>query len=80
MAKIIPPTKESLDVAISWLRANEGDNGEAQKCQIVADWIELVERDDYIRRTAREMGVPVALARKRIAEIHARQNQANSNQ
>jgi hypothetical protein len=55
---------DALDIAISWLRANEGDNGEADACNAVADWLEQEEQSKLLRKAAREAGVPVAKLRK----------------
>lgn len=61
-----PPTKEQLDTAIAWLRSNEGDNGESQRCAAVADWMEAMELDRYIKGEARKAGVPVDALRRRL--------------
>lgn len=62
------PSIEALDTAIEWLRCNEGDDGEADRCRAVANWIEHEERERTLRRAAREAGVPVAAVRRRLAE------------
>lgn len=62
------PGTDDLNTAIAWLRSNEGDNGEADRCAAVADWIEYEERERYLRLAARDAGVPVARLRRRIRE------------
>lgn len=62
------PTTEQLDTALAWLRSNEGDNGEAERCQAVADWLEHQEREAVLRRAAREGGVSVKALRSKLAE------------
>lgn len=61
----MPGTGE-IDTAIAWLRLNNGDMGEAERCAAVADWIEHEERERFIRRAARDAGLPVAAVRRRI--------------
>jgi hypothetical protein len=34
------PSDPELDIAIEFLRLNEGDAGEAEACHAVADWLE----------------------------------------
>lgn len=63
------PSTEQLNVAISWLRANEGIDGEADACEAVAAWIEHEERERLIRSKARAAGVSVARFRRRLNEI-----------
>jgi rRNA-processing protein FCF1 len=60
------PTTDQLDTAIAWLRANEGDQGEAGRCAAVADYLEAVEQDAMIKQAARKAGVPVSMVRKRL--------------
>jgi hypothetical protein len=66
------PATEQLDTAIAWLRSNEGDEGEAERCAAVADWIEAVEADAHLRNAARNAGVSVAALRKRLREQRAK--------
>lgn len=64
------PTIEQLDIAAQWLRVNEGDNGEAEACRIVAERLEreIASREDSaaIREAARQLGLPVAVVRSRL--------------
>lgn len=62
------PGNEKLNIAIDWLRSNEGTNGEADACVTVANWIEHEERERYLRHTARVAGVSIARLRRKIAE------------
>jgi hypothetical protein len=62
------PGTDTLDTAIAWLRSNEGDNGEAERCAAVADWLEHEERERALRSAARQAGVQIARVRRRLAE------------
>jgi len=65
----LPPV-EAIDTAIAWLEANEGDNGEAERCQLVADWLAYRNQEAYLRREARVNGVPVARLRKLLEQYN----------
>lgn len=63
------PSEEQLNVAISWLESNEGEEGgERESCLAVAEWLtdQLVRKT--VRDAAREAGIPVAKVRQRLAE------------
>jgi hypothetical protein len=62
------PGDDELDTALAWLRSNEGDAGEAKRCNAVADWIEYQERERYLRKTARAAGIPLAALRRRLEQ------------
>lgn len=62
------PTETELDLAIGWLRCNEGADGEAAACNRVADWIDAQMLDNRIRKAAREAGLPVAKVRARLKQ------------
>ena len=63
------PGTDQLGIAVEWLRNNEGDqNGEAEACKAVADWIESEEFERYLRYEARAHGLPVAAVRRKLAE------------
>lgn len=62
------PTTEQLDTAVAWLNSNEGDNGEAERCKAVADWLEHQERETVLRNAAREGGISVKALRRKLAE------------
>ncbi len=62
---------EDLDIAVMWLDANEGDNGEAEACRRVAAFIQAEIdrriREASVRSIAREKNVPAGLVRKALA-------------
>jgi hypothetical protein len=62
------PTAQQFDRAITWLECNEGPDGEREDCKAVAQWLLDRARDDYIRKTARAAGLPVAAVRRKLAE------------
>jgi hypothetical protein len=62
------PGTDDLNIAIAWLRSNEGDNGEAEACARVADWIEHEEHERAIRYGARAAGITTAMLRRKMAE------------
>lgn len=66
------PTDDQFAVAVEWLLANEGEDGEAEACKAVADWIEAGRSESYLRTAARKAGVPVAALRKRLHEQGAK--------
>lgn len=68
---IRPPATEQIEQAAEWLRINEGDEGEAEACHAVADWILAVDDDRSLRLQARRAGVTVARLRRAIAEQKA---------
>lgn len=61
------PGTDALDTAIMWLRVNNGDSGESDHCNAVADWLEAQVLERQLRRAAREAGLPVAAIRQRLA-------------
>jgi len=63
------PSEEDFNIALMWLENNEGGEGEAEACQRVADWLRNLMDDGYLRRKAREAGVPVAKLRQRLREM-----------
>jgi hypothetical protein len=62
------PPLEQIGIALDWLRSNEGDNGESDACQAVADWLEHQETERQLRGAARSGGVPVAALRRKLKE------------
>lgn len=72
MIQMRRPTTEQLDTAIAWLRSNEGDEGEQERCSIVADWIEHLERNAEIEQIARKNGVSVRDLKKRLANTNVK--------
>ncbi len=68
MSSGIRPTDQQFETALLWLQSNEGDAGEAEACQAVADWIERCRTQDMLRQTARQAGVSVVALRRKLAE------------
>lgn len=64
------PTAEQMTAAAEWLRINEGEEGEAEACEAVADWLDQQAEAKTLRLIAREHGVPVAAVRKRLSHFH----------
>lgn len=62
------PSDDDLLIAVSWLRINEGSDGEADACIRVADWIEQEAHKRMLRFEARRIGVPVARLRRKLSE------------
>ncbi len=67
------PTDGQMDIAIMWLRNNEGDGGESDACRAVADWLSARQGDRFLRSEARKAGVPIAKLRARLAARAAEQ-------
>lgn len=65
--KRMTPTTADLDTAIAWLRCNNGKDGEMERCEAVAAWLEHEERERYLRYAARQAGVPMARLRRELA-------------
>jgi hypothetical protein len=63
----MPPT-EAIDTAIAWLESNEGDNGEAERCKLIAKWLEHMNTEAFIRHEARARGVTPARLRRLLKE------------
>lgn len=63
------PTEKQLDTAIAWLRSNEGDDGERERCAAVADWLEQQEMDAVLRSEARKAGISVKTLRSRMEQL-----------
>lgn len=62
------PSERAVDTAVAWLRCNDGDDGEAEDCAAVADWLEHQAKEARVRKIARETGFPVKTVRKLLAE------------
>lgn len=62
------PSTGELNTAIAWLRSNNGNEGESERCEAVAAWIEHEEFERLLRNTARAHGLPIAAVRRRIAQ------------
>lgn len=62
------PSDEMLGVAIMWLEHNEGEEGEADACRAVAQWLKHERMERMIRREARRAGIPPARLRRLLHE------------
>jgi hypothetical protein len=58
--------KQQIGLAAEWLRMYEDEGAEA--CRAVADWIEHLDREAFIRSLARRAGVPTAVARRKLTD------------
>lgn len=63
------PSEEQINIATAWLRDNEGDDGEADACRAVADWIRHLANEAFLRNSARKAGVTVARLKRKLAEL-----------
>jgi hypothetical protein len=63
------PTNVQIETAVEWLMNNEGDGAEGEACRAVADWIEHLAKEAFIRETARECGVTPAAFRRKLAAM-----------
>lgn len=62
------PTKDQIEMAIAWLEYNDGDHGESDACGAVAQWLDHLSREDYLRKAARQGGVPLRALRAKLSE------------
>ena len=69
--RIKRPSCDDLNQAAEWLDCNEGDDGEADTCQRVADWLRSQATAVYERAAARENNIPVDRLRKAVARREA---------
>jgi hypothetical protein len=69
------PTTQQLDIAAEWLLVNNGNEGEAEACKAVADWLqhirEQVETSAAIKAVAKETGARVSDVRKAVRTVNA---------
>lgn len=63
------PTPEDFDTAAEWLDVNEGEQGEAESCQLVAKWLHEQASSAEVRALAKEIGVSTAIARKAMESV-----------
>lgn len=59
-------SKQDLATAAAWLECNEGDQGEADACHRVADWIQAEIERREVAAMARQNGVKVSTVRHAI--------------
>jgi hypothetical protein len=62
------PSDGDMQTAILWLDSNEGDDGESDSCQRVAQWLAQIVDEAINRHIARKAGVPVKALRDRLAK------------
>lgn len=65
---VILPGDRYLDIAIEWLRNNEGDGEEQAACRTVAAWLANEQANRMVRTEARRAGIPVRKLREAIAK------------
>lgn len=68
------PTEQQFETAQAWLVVNSGDNGdngEAEACKAVADWLAHESQERMLRAAAREGGVSVAALRRKLEHSDA---------
>jgi hypothetical protein len=63
------PTADDIAIASEWLNYNTGENGEAESCKRVADWIDAMARAEIERQAARGIGAPVSALRRKLREV-----------
>ena len=65
-----------LELAAEWLRANEGEGGEAGACHRVAEFLDRLarkrHRENVLRAAARSSGIPIRNARRILKEREGR--------
>lgn len=64
------PSDEDIGTAIAWLECNEGDGGEVEACQRVADYLQDRMIDRAIGREARRAGVSPKDLRRKLKELN----------
>jgi hypothetical protein len=62
------PTPDDFATAIAWLNHNDGDNGEAEACSRVAEWLRAKMEDEALRGIARAEGIPFARLRAAMSD------------
>lgn len=58
------PSGWQIEEAAGWLRCNEGDEGEAESCHLVADWIISLGEARDIRQIAKQKGFTTRYVRQ----------------
>lgn len=62
------PQVDDIATAVEWLLCNEGDDGEAESCRRVADWLVIYARASVERAAAKQVGCSVDRFRQVMAE------------
>lgn len=60
------PTDDQLLTASEWLLTYEGSDQNARDCLAVAQWLDFLVDESVLREVAREHGLSVAEARRRL--------------
>lgn len=76
----ITPSVEALYAAADWLDINEGDEGEAENCQAVAEWLrvkadQIISREvnnEAIRDIAQKNGITPREVRSMVAKSRSK--------
>jgi hypothetical protein len=63
------PSDEQFATAIAWLTTNDGEEGEAEACRAVAEWLRDQQHETFLRSEARKARVPVAALRRKLSEL-----------
>lgn len=62
------PTPDEMRLAADWLEANDGLEGEAERCKTVAAWLNAQADAQEMRAQCRAAGVPVAKLRAKLRQ------------
>lgn len=66
------PNSQDLIIAIMWLESNEGDNGEADNCKIVAQYLNKLltktEESEMINDAAQKAGLLPSVLKRRLKQ------------
>lgn len=65
------PPDDQIQIAVMWLFHNDGIGAEEDACKSVAKWLEQEVAERALRSAARQAGLPLAVARERIAQANA---------
>lgn len=65
------PQDDQIQIAVMWLFNNEGIGAEEEACKAVAKWLEQEVAERVLRSAERQAGLPLAVARERIAQANA---------
>ncbi len=78
-----PPKIQALETAIEWLEVNEGEDGEADDCQSVADWLRHVSaaalKDAAKRAAEKELAAKHGISVAHLKRILTGRNPRPSN-
>lgn len=60
------PSPEDFAVAAEWLDVNEGEEGEAESCKRVAEWLRHEDAEHILRTECRRAGVSIRAVRAKL--------------